>query len=174
MPRILQPAKNLESLEICREAHEALDISELATYPRLAALSLSTINWEEGTISQGDNFIRFPVEDFIVRHRMTLKKLGLYNCRIWVCVEVEESTETPFHFWADVYDRLAEVLIELVKLVVVLKDDGYCIEYDVPPDHEDVHRRLRSEWAERDTLALERFKAVVGNRKMDAGSSSQR
>jgi hypothetical protein len=109
----------------------------------------------------------FPVEDLIVRHRMTLKKLELYNCRI----RVEEITETPFRSWADVYDRLAEVLTELVELVVRFNDDGYRIEY-VPVAHEDGHRRLRLEWAERDTLALERFKAVVGNRKMDAGSIS--
>lgn len=71
VPRILQPAIYLESLEISREIHSTLDISKLATYPRLAVLSLWTINWE-GTISRGDN---------IMRHRMTLKKLELYNCR---------------------------------------------------------------------------------------------
>jgi hypothetical protein len=32
VPRILQPAINLRSLEISRETHEALHISELATY----------------------------------------------------------------------------------------------------------------------------------------------
>jgi hypothetical protein len=169
VPRILQPAINLESLKISRETHETLDISELPTYPRLAALSLSTISWEEGMISQGDNITRFPVEDLIVRHRTTLKKLKLYNC----VIGVEKRTETPFRSWADVYDRLAEELTELVELVVLLEDDGYGIEYYVPPADEDDHRRLRSEWAERDTLALERFNAVVENRKMDAGSGSQ-
>jgi hypothetical protein len=117
VPRILQPAIHLESLEISREIHSTLDISKLATYPRLAVLSLSTFIWDEGTAGQGDDIMRFPAEDLIVRHRMTLKKLELYNCRI----RIERSTERPFRSWADVYDRLAEVLTELVELWCCLR-----------------------------------------------------
>ena len=54
---------------------------------------------------------------------------------------------------------------------MLFKDDGYRPEYYV--FNKEALQRRRSEWAARDRLALERFKAVVGNRKMDAGSSSQ-
>ena len=169
-PRILQPAINLESLEISRESCEAFDVSELTTYPRLAALSLSAIDLGESTINQGDNTRCFPVEDFIARHRITLRKLNLYNCRIRVDLKEPTSAEMPLRSWADVYDRLAELLTELVELVVVIKNDGYDLKYfSFRADD----RGLFSEWAERDKLALEHFKAVVENRKMDAGSSPQ-
>ena len=163
-PCILQPAIDLESLEITRPDHQDLEFSELPTYPRLAALSLSTIKWGEGMISQGNDIMRFPAEDLIMRHRMTLKKLKLYNCLI----RVEEFTGTPFRSWADVYNQLTEVLTELEDLVVEIKYNGYCTKYTSPSDS---FRDRSSEWAERDALALERFKEVVENRKMGAGSS---
>jgi hypothetical protein len=167
VPRVLQPAVNLESLEISQELlGQPLDFSKVDTYPRLATLSLRYICWEQGAIRQGGIIKRFPVEDFIMRHRMTLKKLELYHCTIMV----KKRRKTPSRSWADVYNQLAEVLTELVELVVVFGNSGYrdksYKEYVYCPRSDS----LSLEWSERDVRALEHrhFKAVVENRITEA------
>jgi hypothetical protein len=69
--RVLQPAVNLESLVITgsgqwRGDKQCFDVSrvQLPTFPRLAALTLRGIIWEDDTDRQGD---MIPLE-FIVRY----------------------------------------------------------------------------------------------------------
>jgi hypothetical protein len=79
--RVLQPAVNLESLvTIGSGGSQCFDVSQaqLATFPRLAALTLWHIIWEDDISGQGN---MVPLE-FIVRHQKTLKKLELHNCAI--------------------------------------------------------------------------------------------
>ena len=100
--------------------------AQLATFPRLAALSFRNIIWGYNTWRQIDVF---PF-DFIVRHQKTLRKLELRNCRICIM--------TPPHYWADIYKWLATALAELVELEVEFQPcasfDGYsyydCLEED--------------------------------------------
>jgi hypothetical protein len=167
---VLQPAVNLESLAItrrgsCDEA-QCLDISQaqLATYPRLAALLLTEIVWEDGTIGQGDIVTPSPLEDFIVRHRKTLKKLELHNCTINV---KDYGRRPPVCYWADVYKRLANALTELVELKVYnfevpyLSSTGPSARPLLPLPYYDLKRL---EGMERDAEALKEFEAVVKNR----------
>jgi hypothetical protein len=168
VPRILQPAVNLESLEISQETlGQPLDFSKVDTYPRLATLSLRFICWERGAIRQGKIIKRFPVEDFIMRHRMTLKKLELYHCTIMV----KKSRRTPSRSWADVYNQLAEVLTGLVELVVVFGNSGYRDKSYGGDVYRPRSDSLSLEWSERDAQALKHrhFKAVVENRVITGG-----
>ena len=168
--RILQPAVNLESLAIsqCESIEDAhhFDVSraQLATYPRLAALSLTSIVWEDCTIGQGGIVTPSFVEDFIVRHRETLKKLELYFCTI----NVEDyGRKPPVCYWADVYKRLANALTELVDLKV----NNFDVPYDstTPPPWlslpQPYHRLKSLKGMERDVEALKEFEAVVKNRR---------
>jgi hypothetical protein len=83
---VLRRAIRLESLAISGngglQMEECLDVSEFATYPRLAALSLRNVLWEERKIGHRGVVEPPAVEDFIVRHGKTLKKLKLHNCVI--------------------------------------------------------------------------------------------
>jgi hypothetical protein len=173
---MLKPAVNLESLAIkgVRGEKNSLDISQalLATYPRLAALSLQGIIWEDGTIGRG-NIVPPPLEDFIVRHRETLKILKLSGCSIHV---EGYGRKPPICYWADVYKRLANALTELVELEVEF-DEGKKIPYlsSTNPPNESVlpwsyNRLKRLEGMERDAEALEEFKAVVKKRATITGS----
>ena len=165
--RVLRPAANLESLKITRHQssewpeEQCLDISQLPTYPRLAALSLKNIIWEEGTIGEGNVVTPFPLEDFIVHHSKTLKKLELRNCSILI----NKGFETPLSYWADIYKRLAEALTKLTELEV---------EFDIKRYKKPYVRFVFNsyspieslEGAERDALALAEFKAVVKSQGM--------
>ena len=158
--RVLQPAVNLESLAITRsrvrnwDKVPCLELSQarLDTYPRLAALSLRGIVWEDGTIDEGDIVTPPPLEDFIVRHRKTLKKLELHGCSI---VTGDYGRKLPLCYWADIYKRLAEALTKLVELEVEFSveecQSPYIYSSDIP---------LKTE---RDAPALEEFKAIVKN-----------
>ena len=168
--RILRPAVNLESLAIshqCESIEDAhhFDVSQaqLATYPRLAALSLLNIVWEDCTIGQGGIVTPSSVEDFIVRHRETLKKLELYFCTINV---KDCGRKPPVCYWADVYKRLANSLTELVDLEVKTFDVPY--QSTTPPEENLIPRPYyplqRLEGMERDAEALKEFEAVVKNR----------
>ena len=178
---MLKPAVNLESLAIkgVWGEKQCLDISQvlLATYPRLAALSLKGIIWEDGTIGHGDVIVPPPLEDFIVRHRETLKILKLDGCSIHV---EDYGREPPICYWADVYKRLADALTELVELEVEF-DEGKDIPYlsSTGPPNKFVlpwsyYRLERLEGTERDAEALEEFKAVVKKRATNTGSHFNR
>jgi hypothetical protein len=170
---VLQRAIRLESLAIYGNAglqnEECFDVSELATYPRLAALSLRNVLWEDGKIGHGGVVEPPAVGDFIARHRKTLKKLKLHNC----VIRISPGRTTPFCYWADVYNRLAKALTELVELEVKFHVDGCRTQY--------VNLRLDSicysyhlsDGIEQDGLSLEEFKVVVKNRGTDADSMPQ-
>lgn len=177
MRRLLQPAVNIESLEIIRsEAWDRkpfLDVSQsqLATYPRLTVLSLRGIAWEDGKIGQGGIIMPPPLENFIIRHRMTLKKLKMYNCSI----NVGERTRKSLCNWADIYKRLAEALTELVEVEVECfshwhHESPYVYLFgDAYRSAEGLDARERFGETEQDRLALEEFKAVVKKRRTEGG-----
>ena len=126
-------------------------------------LSLLNIVWEDCTIGQGGIVTPSSVEDFIVRHRETLKKLELYFCTI----NVEDcGRKPPVCYWADVYKRLANSLTELVDLEVKTFDVPY--QSTTPPEENLIPRPYyplqRLEGMERDAEALKEFEAVVKNR----------
>ena len=165
--RMLQPAANLESLEITRHQSsewpekQCLDILQLPTYPRLAALSLKNIIWEGGTSGEGNVVTPFPLEDFIVHHNKTLKKLELHNCSILV----EKRSGPPLFYWADIYMRLAKALTELVELEVELDSEIHEKPY-VCVGRKSYYPMEKLEGTEQDALALEQFKVVVKNQAM--------
>jgi hypothetical protein len=174
--RLLQPAENLESLKIIRsqawDNKQFLDISQtqLATYPRLTVLSLWGIAWEDGKIGQAGMIMPPPLEDFIIRHRGTLKKLSMDNCSI----NVGEKSSQPFCYWADIYKRLAEALTELVEVEVESLFSPYELSYvylvgDSYRPVESLKGRERLEGREKDRLALKEFKAVVKKRRTGGG-----
>jgi hypothetical protein len=167
VPRVLQSAVNLESLTISRDrARDTQDLGisldELPTYPRLAALSLRNIVWEEGTVGEGNVVTPPPLEDFIVRHSKTLKKLELRDCSIGIGIR------SPLRcFWEDVFKRLAAALTELVELEVKFKFERYESllagrGFNEPSDH----IFYIGVMADQDAPALEEFRAVVKNQGM--------
>ena len=173
MRRLLQPAKNLESLKIsrsqARDNKQCLDTSQIhlaATYPRLTALSLSGIAWEDGKIGQGGIIMPPPLEDFIMRHRNTLKKLDIDNCSI----SVGAISRVPSCYWADIYKRLTDAMTELVEVKVGFFFGPHESPYvylagDTYRPVESLMETERFEGRERDRLALDEFKAVVKNRR---------
>jgi hypothetical protein len=177
MRRLLQPAENLESLKIIRspawDNKQFLDVSQaqLATYPRLTVLSLWGIAWEDGKIGQAGMIMPPPLEDFIMRHRTTLKKLSMNNCSI----NVGGKSRLPFCYWADIYKRLAEALTELVEVeaesLFHLHESPYVyLVGDTYRPVESLKEPERLEGREKDRLALKEFKAVVKKRRTDGGS----
>ncbi|KAI0300949.1 hypothetical protein BC826DRAFT_991545 [Russula brevipes] len=143
--------------------NECLDISEFPTYPGLAALSLTNIIWEDGEIGH-QGVVKAPaVEDFIVRHRKTLKTLKLHNCVIGISPE----RTTPFCYWAGVYNRLAEALTELGELEVEFHVDDLKTQYvyltpRASYHHSSSYRSVETlDGTEQDRLSLEEFKAAV-------------
>jgi hypothetical protein len=174
MRRLLQPAENLESLKLSRsqawDNKQYLDTSQvqLATYPRLTALSLRGIAWEDGKIGQGGIIMPPPLEDFIMRHKNTLKKLDIDNCSI----NVGERSRLPFCYWADIFKRLTEAMTELVEVGVEVEslfgrhESSYV--YLVGGTYrpvESLRETKRLEGREQDRLALEEFMAVVKKRR---------
>jgi hypothetical protein len=174
---VLQRAIRLESLAISGseglQMEECLDVSEFATYPRLAALSLRNIVWEDGKIGHRGVVEPPAVEGFISRHRKTLKMLKLHNC----VIGVPPGRTTPFCCWADVYNRLAKALTELVELEVEFHIGG-CRRQYVYLGHYLVYYfpyrvTFDLDGTEQDGLSLEEFKAVVKNQGTDADSMPQ-
>ena len=177
MRHLLQPAVNLESLKIIQsqawDNKQFFDISQaqLATYPRLTVLSLWGVAWEDGKIGRGGMIMPPPLEDFIVRHGKTLKKLNMGSCSI----NVGGRSKLPLCYWADIYKRLTEALTELVEVEV--RSLGYLFSrHDSPYVYlaGDTYRpveslmeteRLEGTRREQDRLALQEFKAVVEKRR---------
>jgi hypothetical protein len=166
--RVLQRAVNLESLVIIGSGgSQCLDVSQaqLATFPRLAALSLIHIIWEDDISGQGD---MVPLE-FIVRHQKTLKKLELRNCAI----NVGKRFGPPHFYWADIYKRLANVLTGLVELKVKFKLKENEIPYFYYGSYPscnclnkyDLKGTTPDAALAQDAPALEEFRAVVKTRE---------
>ncbi|TFY65945.1 hypothetical protein EVG20_g5145 [Dentipellis fragilis] len=128
-------------------------------YPLLTSLSLQRIFFHETTLT----------EEFILRHKDTLTRLELKECRI----AMEEFAETPTEYWSAVYGHLADGLERLTDLAVVERADengdtatperplryahldpgyGFMPAFDVIPGEEG------------DAVALKEFRAVVAAR----------
>ena len=123
---MLKLAVKLESLEITgidifwgstdlEVAEQCFDLSQVPTYLRLAELSLKCVVVGDVTINEKGIIIPSTVENFIVRHAKTLKKLKLHCCAI----KVTKGRARPFCYWADIFNRLAKALDELAELEVV-------------------------------------------------------
>jgi hypothetical protein len=174
--RVLQPAVHLESLVITgrggrrRREAQCFDVSQVQ-FPRLAALSLRHIIWEDVTSDQGDTV---PLE-FIMRHQKTLKKLELHNCAI----NVRNRFGPPHRYWADTYRRLANALTGLVELKVEFElEDSHEIPYvyfggphspRIYLNKDDLKGRAPDAALAQDALALEEFRAVVKSQGMGGG-----
>jgi hypothetical protein len=166
---VLQPAVNLESLVITGGGGcvDAQCFDELATFPRLAALSLRNMIWEDDTNGQGD---MVPLE-VIVCHQKTLKKLELHNC----AVNIRGSQHCS---WTDIYKRLANTLTGLVELKVEFEleeDEIPYVSFDEYSSYDylkkvDLKGRARDTDPAQDALALEEFRAVVKSQRMGGGS----
>ncbi|KAI0298573.1 hypothetical protein BC826DRAFT_998156, partial [Russula brevipes] len=167
---VLQRATRLESLAIDGNGisrsdptwnDPCLDVSTLAGYPRLASLSLKGVLWEDGEI--GDQGVVEPpaVERFIARHGKTLKKLKLHNC----VIAISPGRTTPVCYWADIYNRLAEALTELVELEVEFHFDKVTTQYAILRHDSEPMPCKTLDGTERDGVSLEEFmiKAVVNN-----------
>lgn len=176
MRRLLQPAVNLESLKLSRshawDNKQFLNTSQvqLTTYPRLTVLSLWGIAWEDGKIGQGGIIMPPPLEDFIMRHRKTLRKLNIDNCSI----NVGGRSRLPFCYWADVYKRLTEAMTELIEVEVesLFNPHESSYVYSVGGTYrpvESLAETERLEGREQDRLALEKFRAVVQKRRTGEG-----
>jgi len=170
---VLQPAVNLELLEITGSGLRSGDAlcfdglqAQLATFPRLATLSLRNIIWENDTSGKGD---MVPL-DFIVRHQKTLKKLELHNCAINV------DPKAPTHYWADIYKRLANAMTGLVDLKVEIKLNEVKVPYVYysKDSHTDTKYLKKDDLKDgdlgRDALALEEFMAIIKSRGMGGDS----
>ena len=185
MRRLLQPAVNLESLKITRsqicdnKQHfdiSQFDASQFAIYPRLTVLTLWGIAWEDGKAGQGGIIMPPPLEDFIMCHKMTLKKLDMYNCSI----NVGERSRPPNCYWADIYKRLSGALTELVEVAVGSHFSPYKSESPYVYLVGDTYRPVeileeteRMEGMGRDRLALKEFKEIVKKRRTGGGSGFQ-
>ncbi|KAI6001522.1 hypothetical protein F5J12DRAFT_842699 [Pisolithus orientalis] len=81
------------------------------TYPSLRCMVLENIVLDDATSTDG-------VEEFILRHKNSLKKLEMKSCMNYI-----QSIATPVRKWATIWERLREELTELEEVVV---DDGGC------------------------------------------------
>ena len=176
--RVLQPAVHLESLVITGNAErrreaQCFDVSQVQ-FPRLAALSLRHIIWEDVTSDQDDTV---PLE-FIMRHQKTLKELELHNCAI----NVRNRFGPPHRYWADINKRLANALTGLVELYVDFQFEDSAQE--IPYVHFEGHHSPRiclnkddfkgkapDDALAQDALALEEFRVSVESQGMGCGDS---
>lgn len=79
-------------------------------YPALETLVLENIVFDPTSSIDG-------IEEFIVRHKESLRRLELRSCSSYV-----PSTTTPIRRWSTIWKRLAEELVSLTEIVV---DDAY-------------------------------------------------
>ncbi|TFY70301.1 hypothetical protein EVG20_g2705 [Dentipellis fragilis] len=127
-------------------------------YPHLTSLSLRRILFHEST----------GTEEFILRHKDTLTRLELRECKIGM----EDFADVPEMVWSVVYGRLADGLQCLTELLVEerwelwwktmpLRYAGLDAGFGYLPPHDE-------DLPEGDAEALESFRAVVAARKARA------
>jgi hypothetical protein len=179
--QFLRPAQCLTSLTLCIDQDygyiPCLDVTELH-FPHLALLSLRHMLFchpEQGS---------HDMENFIIRHKMTLESLVLDSCALYV----DEWAVAPQRTWSDIWSRFEIELDKLRDLAV-----RWSVDADIPDEHKQfentryfildlsvgyVHRGFR--WAiippptpphripirgeEDDKPALERFQRVLSYR----------
>ncbi|KAI0298578.1 hypothetical protein BC826DRAFT_998162, partial [Russula brevipes] len=148
---VLQRAMRLESL--------AIDGNGISRSDR--TWTIHGVLWEDGEI--GDQGVVEPpaVERFIARHGKTLKKLKLHNC----VIAISPGRTTPVCYWADIYNRLAEALTELVELEVEFHFDKVTTQYAILRHDSKPMPCETLDGTERDGLSLEEFmiKAAVNH-----------
>ena len=81
-----------------------------SNYPTLETLVLENIVFDPTPSVDG-------IEEFIVRHKASLRRLELHSCSSYV-----PSTSTPIRRWSTIWKRLEEELVSLTEIVV---DDAY-------------------------------------------------
>lgn len=88
------------------------------TYPALKNLVLENIILPDTPSADG-------MEEFILRHKNTLKRLELKECANYVQV----NNNTPIRKWAMIWNRLREELSGLVEVVVDIDhESGYVLQ----------------------------------------------
>ncbi|KAH7881897.1 hypothetical protein F5I97DRAFT_468491 [Phlebopus sp. FC_14] len=84
-------------------------------YPSLQALILENIVFDYAPIDDG-------IEEFIIRHKATLRRLELRSCSSYV-----PNTTTPVRKWSTIWERLSAELSSLEQLVVDNSSQGYAL-----------------------------------------------
>ncbi|KAJ7591652.1 hypothetical protein C8J56DRAFT_1025113 [Mycena floridula] len=137
--------------------------------PRLKKLSLTKVMFD---LLQGS------VEDFILRHKSTLKHLTLRSCPVF-----HTEDDRPRHLWSDIWDRLADGLDQLVSFATDKAANRYAF---MQFDRDDFRYNLQMhggkelEWEEdgplirEDKEALDRFRSVVKTRRVTAAATFAR
>lgn len=100
------------------------------------------------------------IEEFIVNHKATLKKLEIKRCLMLY------ETGGGSRLWSEMWERLNAELVELVDLVVLADstDDTVPLKYSSRTISDTPHY-FQSSRIEKDMAALERFNETVAARK---------
>jgi hypothetical protein len=86
-----------------------------SNYPALETLVLENIVFDPTPSVDG-------IEEFIVRHRASLRRLELYSCSSYV-----PSISTPIRRWSTIWKRLEKELVSLTEIVVEDAHQGYAL-----------------------------------------------
>jgi hypothetical protein len=86
-----------------------------SNYPALETLVLENIVFDPTPSVDG-------IEEFIVRHKASLRRLELHSCSSYV-----PSTSTPIRTWSTIWKRLEEELVSLTEIVVDNAHQGYAL-----------------------------------------------
>lgn len=84
-------------------------------YPALETLVLENIVFDPTPSADG-------IEEFIVRHKASLRRLELRSCSSYV-----PSITTPIRRWSTIWKRLEEELVSLTEVVVGDAHQGYAL-----------------------------------------------
>jgi len=84
-------------------------------YPALETLVLENIVFDPTPSADG-------IEEFVVRHKASLRRLELRSCSSYV-----PSTTTPIRRWSTIWKRFEEELVSLTELVVGDAHQGYAL-----------------------------------------------
>jgi hypothetical protein len=85
------------------------------TYPSLETLVLENIIFDPTPSVDG-------IEEFIIRHKATLRRLELRSCASYT-----PTTTTPIRKWSAIWERLGAELVSLEELVVDDASQGYAL-----------------------------------------------
>jgi hypothetical protein len=112
------PNSRLTSLEIRSPSglyHNPSTQLSAYTYPSLRHLVLENITFNHVT-SGGE------LEEFILRHKNTLRKLEIRSCASYI-----QSMTAPIRKWSAIWERLEQDLTALEEIAVNSEDCGYAV-----------------------------------------------
>jgi hypothetical protein len=159
--RVLQPAVNLTSLAMESSVGFGLltriDLRSI-TFPCLQSLSLSGFAWNDTRLDP--QCVTLEVEEFIVRHGKTLKKLELQRCSIII----RHTRTAPVRSWTTVWNRFADQLTELVDLNVEYSSHHQRYVQQLPGYAFSSHSTFAIPGTEQDIPTLEALTTVVKRR----------